>query len=156
MLFFAPYVNSYRRFVIDASAPINTHWGLENRTTSLRVLGSSKKSKRIEFRLGSADANPYLVAAANIAAGLEGIESGLLPGQPITGNAYEQEEDLPRSQQLSSNLRDAVTIFRHSDFSRKYFGDEFVDHYSASREWEVREYERHVNDWQLKRYFEII
>ncbi len=152
----SPTINSYTRLVKGAWAPTVSAWGLENRTTSLRVLGSSKKSKRIEFRLGSADANPYLVAAANIAAGLEGIESGLLPGQPITGNAYEQEEDLPRSQQLSSNLRDAVTIFRHSDFSRKYFGDEFVDHYSASREWEVREYERHVNDWQLKRYFEII
>ena len=152
----SPTINSYTRLVKGAWAPTVSAWGIENRTTSLRVLGSSKKSKRIEFRLGSADANPYLVAAANLAAGLEGIELGLLPGEPLKGNAYDREESLPNSHQLSSNLRDAVSIFRRSDFARKYFGDKFVDHFAASREWEVREYERHVNDWQLKRYFEII
>ena len=152
----SPTINSYTRLVKGAWAPTVSAWGIENRTTSLRVLGSSEKSKRIEFRLGSADANPYLVTAANLAAGLEGIELGLLPGEPLRGNAYDQEENLPSSHQLSSNLRDAVSIFRCSDFARKYFGDKFVDHFSASREWEVREYERHVNDWQLKRYFEII
>ena len=152
----SPTINSYTRLVKGAWAPTASTWGIENRTTALRVIGSSESSKRVEFRVGSADANPYLVAAANLAAGLEGIERGLSPGAATQGNAYDQQDNMPESHQLCSNLREAAEIFRSSMFAREWFGGAFVDHFSASRDWEVREYERHINDWHLKRYFEII
>ena len=76
--------------------------------------------------------------------------------EPLTGNAYEQEANLPPERQLATNLRDATRDFAASAEARELFGEEFVDHFIASRDWEVREHERHVTDWQLQRYFEII
>ena len=152
----SPTVNSYTRLVRGAWAPTAATWGVENRTAALRVIKGDTKSQRVEFRVGSADANPYLTAAANIAAGLDGINNKIEPEAPVEGNAYDLQDDLPESLQLSSNLRDANYAFNRSAVARQYLGDTFVDHFSASRDWEVREYERSVNDWQLKRYFEII
>lgn len=152
----SPTINSYTRLVKGAWAPTAATWGLENRTAALRVVAGSEKAQRVEFRVGSADANPYLVAAANIAAGLDGIRQGLSPSAPVIGNAYEQQDDLAEAFQLHTNLRDATRAFSQADVARQYFGDTFVDHFAASRDWEVREYERTVNDWQLQRYFEII
>lgn len=152
----SPTINSYTRLVKGAWAPTAATWGVENRTVALRVISGSSAAQRVEFRVGSADANPYLVAAATIAAGLQGIIDKLDPGQAVTGNAYELQASLPAGQQLSSNLRDATAVFQSSAVARRMLGDEFVDHFAASRDWEVREYERSINDWQLSRYFEII
>jgi len=129
---------------------------VDNRTSALRVIKGGNKSQRVEFRVGSADANPYLTAAANIAAGLDGVKNKIEPAEPVVGNAYDLQDGLPDELQLSGNLRDANRNFSGSAVAREYLGDTFVDHYAASRDWEVREYERSVNDWQLKRYFEII
>ncbi len=85
-----------------------------------------------------------------------GIKEQLPLQAPITGNAYGVQDDLPESDQLPGNLRDATRDLTESEAARSIFGDDFIDHFVASRDWEVREYERHVNDWQLKRYFEII
>ena len=90
----SPTVNSYTRLVKGAWAPTASTWGIENRTTALRVIRGGEKSQRVEFRVGSADANPYLVAAANLGAGLLGIRDRIEPTDPITGNAYEQQEGL--------------------------------------------------------------
>lgn len=152
----SPTINSYTRLVKGAWAPTAATWGVENRTTALRVIPGSSSAQRVEFRVGSADANPYLVAAANIAAGLTGIKEQTDPGAAVTGNAYEQQEELPVRYQLCANLRDANHEFTDSKVAKEMLGEEFVEHFSASRDWEVREYERTVNDWQLKRYFEII
>jgi glutamine synthetase len=152
----SPTINSYTRLVKGAWAPTAATWGYENRTTALRVIPGNEKSQRVEFRVGSADANPYLVAAANLGAGLLGIRDKIEPSNPITGNAYEQQDALPDAFQLPGNLRDANRELGGSSEAREIFGGEFVDHFLASRDWEVREYERHVNDWQLQRYFEII
>jgi glutamine synthetase len=152
----SPTINSYTRLVKGAWAPTAATWGVENRTTALRVISGSEKAQRIEFRVGSADANPYLVAAANIAAGLCGIRDSLVPGDPVEGNAYDVQNEQATGFQLPGNLRDATSAFNQSELAREMFGETFVDHYVASRDWEVREYERSVNDWQLKRYFEII
>ena len=152
----SPTVNSYTRLVKGAWAPTAATWGVENRTSALRVIKGNNKSQRLEFRVGSADANPYLTAAANIAAGLDGIKNKIEPADAVTGNAYELQDELPEALQLSSNLRDANRAFMQSGVAREYLGDTFVEHFGASRDWEVREYERSVNDWQLKRYFEII
>ena len=152
----SPTVNSYVRLVKGAWAPTAATWGVDNRTSALRVIKGGNKSQRVEFRVGSADANPYLTAAANIAAGLDGVKNKIEPAEPVAGNAYDLQDGLPDELQLSGNLRDANRNFSGSAVAREYLGDTFVDHYAASRDWEVREYERSVNDWQLKRYFEII
>jgi glutamine synthetase len=152
----APTINSYTRLVKGFWAPTASTWGIDNRTTALRVIPGSEKSQRVEFRIGSADANPYLVAAATLGAGLLGIEEKLSLGDRVIGNAYDVQDDLPESAQLPGNLLDANRGFVESSAARDLFGDVFVDHFAASRDWEVREYERHVSDWQLNRYFEII
>jgi len=152
----APNINSYSRLVKGFWAPTAATWGVENRTTALRVIPGSEKSQRVEFRVGSADANPYLAAAAVLGAGLLGIEKGLKLGKPIEGSAYEVQETLSSELQFPTNLRDSMENLAASKEAKDLFGAEFVEHYCLTREWEVREYEKAITDWQLKRYFEII
>ena len=152
----APTINSYTRLVKGAWAPTAATWGVDNRTTALRVITGTEKSQRVEFRIGPADANPYLIAAASLGAGLLGIEQQIELDKPVIGNAYEQEAGLPSELQLAKNLRDATRDFHQSLQGRELFGDEFVNHFTSSRDWETREHERAVTDWQLQRYFEII
>ncbi len=149
-------INSYRRMVPGMWAPLAANWGVENRTTALRVIPGSKSSQRAEYRIGPADANPYLILSAALGSGLHGIEQQLDPGQPITGNAYELASPGPGGPPLPTTLWDATAAFRNSKHARSLFGDAFVDHYAATREWEAREFHRHVSDWDLQRYFEII
>lgn len=153
---FAPTVNAYTRLVPGAWAPTAATWGVENRTCALRIIPGGPSSQRLEFRASGADANPYLVAAAVIAAGVQGIIDGVEPEAPVTGNAYDIQDRLPQALRLPTHLREAATLLRGSRLARDWLGDAFVDHFCATREWEAREYERHVNDWQLARYFEII
>lgn len=148
---FCPTVNSYKRTVPGAWAPVNATWAVDNRTCAVRAIPGGEKSTRIELRLTGADINPYLSMAASLAAGLEGIEQNLTPPEPVT-NGYEAKLAAP----LAANLRDATDRFRSSDVARKWFGDGFVDHYSATRDWEVRQSEKAVTDWELARYFESI
>ncbi|MDN7631584.1 glutamine synthetase family protein [Burkholderia cenocepacia] len=150
----APTVNSYSRLVPGYWAPTSATWGIDNRTCALRVVGGSANSKRIEYRVTSADSNPYLVQAAVLASGLWGIEHELEPTPPSMGNAYaqtvSQELELPRT------LSEAAQRLRGSKAARTCFGDGFVEHFAATRELEDLEYRRHVSDWELKRYFELI
>lgn len=152
----SPTINSYARLVKGFWAPTASAWGVENRTTALRVIPGSENSQRVEFRVGSADGNPYLAAAAVIGAGLLGIQEKLALGEPVKGNAYEVQESLPEALQFPTNLRNSVENLRASSAAKELFGKDFVDHYASTREWEVREYEKAITDWQLKRYFEII
>jgi glutamine synthetase len=152
----SPTINSYTRLVKGFWAPTAATWGVENRTTALRVIPGSEKSQRVEFRVGSADANPYLAAAAVIGAGLLGIEEKLKLGAPVVGSAYDVQEKMPEALQFPTNLRSSIENLRASPVAKDLFGKEFVEHYISTREWEVREYEKAITDWQLKRYFEII
>jgi glutamine synthetase len=152
----APTINSYTRLVKGAWAPTAATWGIENRTTAIRVIPGNDASQRIECRVGGADANPYLVSAAVLAAALRGIREALEPSNATVGNAYDIEEDLPQPLHFASNLRDAARRFEESAAARECFGDEFVDHFVMTRLWEVAEYEKNLNSWQLERYFEII
>jgi len=149
-------INSYRRMVPGMWAPLAANWGVENRTTALRVIPGSSQSQRAEYRIGPADANPYLILSAALASGLYGIEHKVDPGQPISGNAYALKSPGPGGEPLATTLWDATAGFRSSTTARALFGDAFVEHYAATREWEAREYHRHVSDWDLQRYFEII
>jgi len=150
----APTINSYSRMVPGFWAPTDATWGVENRTTALRVIPGSAKSQRVEYRLGAADANPYLALAAALASGLYGIEHQLEPGEQVKGNAYEQTHDV--SIALPSTLWDATQRFKQSNAAKALFGNAFVEHYAISREWEEREFRKHVSDWEMERYFEII
>lgn len=152
----APTINSYARLVKGFWAPTAATWGVENRTTALRVIPGSEKSQRVEFRVGSADANPYLAAAAVVGAGLLGIERKLKLGKPVTGSAYEVQDGLSEEVQFPTNLRNSMENLAASTEAKELFGKEFVEHYVATRDWEVREYEKAITDWQLKRYFEIV
>lgn len=150
----SPTVNSFSRMVPGAWAPTNATWGVDNRTTALRVIPGSPKSQRLEYRLGAADINPYLGLAAVIGSGLYGIEHKLELPPMIEGNAYTQ--DLPEGSALPLTLWDAAGALKASEAAKEIFGKEFVEHYAATREWEEREFRKAVTDWELRRYFEII
>jgi glutamine synthetase len=154
LVMMAQTVNAYSRLVPGYWAPTDANWGSENRTTALRVIPGSEKSQRIELRLGSADANPYIALAAALGAGLYGIEHELEPEDMVSGNAYDQAH--PDHLALPTTLDRAAAALRDSAPARDLFGSAFVDHYAASRDWESQEYRRHVTDWELSRYFEII
>ena len=150
----APTINSYRRLIPGFWAPTDATWGVENRTAALRVIPGSDKSQRQEYRLGAADANPYLALAVALGSGIYGIEQGWQPGDAVDGNAYALEH--PPQLALPRTLWDAAQRLKQSAAARDLFGDAFVDHFAASREWEEREYRRHIGEWELQRYFEII
>lgn len=150
----AATVNSYSRLVPGLWAPTNATWGIENRTCALRAIPGSPKSQRVEYRVAAADANPYLALAAALASGLWGIENRLEPDAPISGNAYETEVAADR--RLPATLWDAAQRLKSSAAARALFGDCFLEHFAASREWEERAFRKHVTDWELSRYFEII
>ncbi len=150
----APTVNSYSRMIPGYWAPTDSSYGIDNRTTALRIIPGSDTSQRVEHRLGSADANPYLALAAALGSGLVGIEQQWEPENEIVGNSYDQKH--PEHLALPRNLWDAAQALKKSNAARNLFGDAFVEHFAASREWEDREFRRHITDWELKRYFEII
>ena len=147
----APTINSYKRMVPGAWAPNTATWGIENRTTALRVIPGSPSSTRIEYRLCGADMNPYLSMAAALASGLYGIEKGLELQPAQSGNAYESHgRALPRT------LAEATANLKASEAARAILGAEFVDHYVRTREWEVREFNKAVTSWELERYIEHV
>jgi len=150
---FWPTINSYKRLVDGFWAPVKPTWGVDNRTASFRVIAGAPKSTRLETRCPGADMNPYLAMAAVIAAGLHGVEKGLkLTAPPITGT-NQGAENIPRAPR---SLIETTRIFRASAVARDWLGDTFVDHFAATREWEHRQWQDAVTDWELKRYFEII
>lgn len=150
----APTINSYRRLIPGFWAPTEASWGIENRTCALRAITGSPSAQRVEYRVAAADINPYIAAAAALASGLWGIERKIEPDAAISGNAYDQE--FADERQLPRSLGEAAVRLRASDAARALFGDEFVEHYAASREWEVREFDKAITDWEMDRYFEII
>jgi glutamine synthetase len=150
----APTVNSYSRMIPGFWAPTDASIGIDNRTTALRIIPGSDKSQRVEHRLAAADATPYIALAAALGSGLAGIENKWEPENIITGNAYDQEH--PAHLALPRTLWDAAQALKNSSAARDLFDDAFVDHFAASREWEAREFRKHITDWELRRYFEII
>ncbi|MCO5123212.1 MAG: glutamine synthetase [Rhizobacter sp.] len=150
---FWPTINSYKRLVDGYWAPVKPTWGIDNRTASFRVIAGSPKATRLETRCPGADVNPYLAMAAVIAAGLHGVEKGLkLTQPPITGTNV-GAENIPRAPRT---LIETTRNFRQSAIARDWLGDDFVDHFAATRDWEWRQWLDGVTDWEMKRYFEII
>ncbi|MHA3774358.1 glutamine synthetase family protein [Verrucomicrobiota bacterium sgz303538] len=149
--FFAPTINSYKRYEAMSWAPTRQAWATDNRTTGFRVVGHGS-SFRVENRMPGADANPYLAFAAMLVAGLAGIEEGLDCGSEYRGNAY-IDESLPA---LPTNLRDALNLFEHSELAKRSFGADVVEHYAHAGWLEVRAFDAAVTDWERQRYYERI
>jgi glutamine synthetase len=149
---YAPTINSYKRLVEGAWAPTKANYGIDNRTTALRVIPGSPGSTRLETRVNGSDSNPYLALAAALASGLMGIEEKLTLGAPVVGSGYADTVAplLPRT------LQEATERFQNSQAAREMFGDAFVDHFAASRTWEWRQFGKAVTSWELERYFEIV
>jgi glutamine synthetase len=148
-----PTINSYKRLVDGFWAPVKPTWGIDNRTASFRVIAGSPKSTRLETRCPGSDVNPYLAMAAVLAAGLHGVEQALKLDTPPIAGTNEGAEKIPRAPRT---LIETTRIFQNSTVARDWLGDEFVDHFAATREWEWRQWLDAVTDWELKRYFEII
>jgi glutamine synthetase len=148
----APNINSYKRLVEGSWAPTTLTWGLDNRTVALRVLPGSHSSCRLETRVVGSDVNPYLAMAACLAAGLYGIKNNLQLQPATIGNGYRNNS----GGVLPSTLMEATQQMKNSEVAKELFGTSFVEHFSATREWEWRQHLKAVTDWEYRRYFEII
>lgn len=151
MVFYAPTINSYKRYQDFSWAPTRIAWSYDNRTAGFRVVGKGS-SLRIECRIPGADCNPYLAYAASLASGLEGIANQIEPPDIFEGDIY-SAQDLPR---VPYTLEHAVDIFSKSDFAKRAFGAEVVEHYTHFYRSEVADFNKWVTDWERKRYFEQI
>jgi glutamine synthetase len=142
MLIFAPYVNSYRRFMNPWASPVNLAWAVDNRTVGLRVPDSNPENRRIENRLAGSDVNPYLVLAATLACGYLGMVEGVKPTEPIDGSAYGSEFGLHR------HIYAAIDALRDSNAMRSILGDDFVSLYCALKESEYLEFQEIITPWE--------
>ncbi|MBN4061808.1 MAG: glutamine synthetase [Flavobacteriales bacterium] len=157
---YAPTINSYKRLVVGLWAPTTLTWGTDNRTVALRVLNSSSKAARLETRVCGSDTNPYLAMAAALASGLYGIKNKLELQLSTTGNGYEEF----KYGVLPKDLNEATQVMKNSEIANELLGQEFVDHFCRTREWEGQQFEKAGNKfdtktitkWELQRYFEII
>jgi glutamine synthetase len=142
LLIFAPYVNSYRRFLSYWASPVNLAWAVDNRTVGLRVPSSGPQSRRVENRLAGSDVNPYLALAATLACGYLGMTQKIKPSDPITGSAY----DLPFS--LHAHIHPAIQAMQSSEAMRSTLGDDFVSLYCAIKTEEYQEFQEIVTPWE--------
>jgi glutamine synthetase len=151
MVFYAPTVNSYKRYQAGSWAPTRLAWSYDNRTAGFRVVGSGP-SLRIECRIPGADCNPYLAFAAALASGLDGVEQRIEPPPIFEGDVYAAQH-LPR---VPRTLRDAADLFEQSSMAKRVLGEEVVEHYLHFYRTEQDAYDKAVTDWERTRYFERI
>jgi glutamine synthetase len=151
MVFYAPTVNSYKRYVDASWAPTRLAWSYDNRTAGFRVVGDGP-AMRIECRIPGADCNPYLGFAAALASGLDGLKNKVEPPECFVGDAY-GAKNLAR---VPATLADAVALFSESHFAKKAFGEAVVEHYSHFFRTEMAAFNAAVTDWERNRYFERI
>lgn len=149
MYFLAPYINSYKRFMKGTFAPTRIIWSVDNRTAGFRLCGDGTKAVRVECRVGGSDINPYLAMAAQLAAGIAGIEEQLELAPAAKGDVYQGETGM-----LPGSLRDSREALNGSTLLRKAFGDDVVDHYVRAAEVEIDDFERVVTDYEIARGFE--
>jgi glutamine synthetase len=142
LVMFAPYVNSYRRLTQAASAPVNTKWGYDNRTTAFRVPRSDPAARRVENRIPSSDANPYLALAASLACGLIGLRNAIKPDAPVGRTVNKDDIELPRS------LLEAVQLFEADEELRALLGSQFVATYAAIKKAEFETFMEVISPWE--------
>jgi glutamine synthetase len=142
MALFCANVNSYRRFTRYLAAPINVHWGYDNRTAGLRVPMSDAQARRVENRVGGADANPYIAIAASLACGYLGMVEGVQPSDPIVGSAHDLPFGLPRS------LDEALRELRACEPLVKLLGEAFVEAFALVKEAEYEVFLQVISSWE--------
>jgi len=147
--FLAPYINSYKRFQKGTFAPTRTIWSVDNRTAGFRLCGEGSKTIRVECRIGGSDLNPYLAMAAQLAAGMAGLEEKLALGPPLAGDAYQGKKGM-----IPKTLREARDRLAGSDMLRAALGDDVVEHYVRAAEVEIEDFDRVVTDYEIARGFE--
>jgi glutamine synthetase len=147
-LWYAPNINSYKRYVPGSFAPTAIRWGVDNRTCSMRLVGHGP-SLRVENRVPGGDVNPYLAVAAMIAAGLRGVDTELPLEPAFEGNAYTDS-----GSHVPATLRDALDLWTKSELARDAFGDDVVEHYANAARVEMAAFDAAVTDWELRRGFE--
>jgi glutamine synthetase len=147
-LFYAPNINSYKRFVEGSFAPTAIAWGMDNRTCALRVVGHGH-GMRMENRAPGGDVNQYLAVSALIAGGLHGIEQELELPEALVGNAYTSG-----AEHLPTTLTEAAELFAKSQVARDAFGDDVVEHYLNNAKVELNAFNSAVTDWERVRGFE--
>lgn len=147
--FLAPYVNSYKRFAKGTFAPTRIIWSVDNRTAGFRLCGAGSKNVRVECRIGGSDMNPYLAIAAQIAAGIAGIENKLALDEPAKGDVYQGDTKM-----IPASLREAKDALSASGMLKSAFGEDVVKHYCRAAEVELEEFDRVVTDWEIARGFE--
>ena len=147
-LFFAPNVNSYKRFAAGSWAPTTLAWGMDNRTCGFRIVGHGT-GMRVESRIPGGDVNPYLAFAATIAAGLHGIENGLALPAALEGNAYVSD-----AERFPSTLREAIAALESGTMARAALGDDVVDHYLNYARTEQGLFDKVVTNWERERLYE--
>jgi len=148
--FLAPYVNSYKRFVAGTFAPTKAIWSLDNRTAGYRVVGDGTRNVRIECRVGGSDLNPYLAIAAQIAAGIAGIEAKLELENEFKGDAYQSR----KAREIPSTLPQATLALKKSSMLRDAMGSDVIDHYVRAAQWEQEDFDSKVTDYEVNRGFE--
>lgn len=144
----SPTPNGFRRRQPYTFCPINTTWGPDNRTVGIRIIEGSDSAVRCEKRDAGADCNPYLLMACEIAAGLDGIEQGLEPGEPTLGNGYEAEDAEP----IPTSIAEAIPAARNSQFMKEVFGDDMWELYIQQSEREAGFLENQVTPVEIERY----
>jgi glutamine synthetase len=150
----APTPTAYRRFVPHSWAATTATWSFDNRSSGVRVVYDADGVPRVEHRRPGGDANPYLAIAAALACGLDGIEQALDPPPPVSGDVYGSAgNDAPG---LPTTLRDATRLLAGSDLARGWLGTDFVGHFVALREAELRAQAAAVTDWELERYIGVM
>ena len=147
-LFFAPNVNSYKRFAAGSWAPTTLAWGMDNRTCGFRIVGHGT-GMRVESRIPGGDVNPYLAFAATIAAGLHGIENGLALPAALEGNAYVSD-----AERFPSTLREAIAALESGTMARAALGDDVVEHYLNYARTEQGLFDKVVTNWERERLYE--
>jgi len=148
-LFYAPHINSYKRFQPGSFAPTAIRWGTDNRTCALRIAGHGG-ARRVENRVPGADVNPHLAVAAMIAGAVHGLEHKLELEEECVGNAY-ADDSAPH---VPRHLRDALAAWESSAVARAAFGDEVVAHYANNARVEIAAFDAAITDWELFRGFE--
>jgi glutamine synthetase len=148
--FLAPYVNSYKRFCVGMFAPTKAVWSTDNRTAGYRVCGAGTRGVRVECRVGGADLNPYLAIAAELAAGLDGIERKLELEPELTGDMYQARD----AREVPRTLRAAADLLENSAMLKAAFGEDVIAHYVHAARWEVQQMDTVVTDWEVAHGFE--
>ena len=140
--FFAPNVNSYRRFAPHIAAPINLHWGYENRTAGIRIPDSSAQARRVENRFPGVDANPYLAIAVSLACGYLGMKHGIDASEPHSGDAFQEPISVARG------LEEALRLLNENDELKEVLGEDFVTAYCAVKQEEFEAFNRVISSWE--------